>query len=82
MANRDAWQAFQRTMQSYQRGGGRGPGGPGGPGGLGGFPKRLFGSAAGGALLIGGGILLSNSLFNGTILGFWIAAACTGEGCC
>lgn len=54
---RETWARLQQTLQSAQR---RGRGGLGG-----GLPKNVFGGAAGAVLLIGGGLVLSNSLFNG-----------------
>ncbi|KAI9844135.1 MAG: Prohibitin-2, subunit of the prohibitin complex (Phb1p-Phb2p) [Thelocarpon superellum] len=52
---RETWAKFQRTLQSAQQQGRRG---------MGGSPRGFLGGAAGLLILGGGGVLLSNSLFN------------------
>lgn len=52
---KEAWRKLQQTLASAQQRGGAG---------FGGNPRNLFGGAAGAALLLGGGMVLFNSLFN------------------
>ena len=56
---RDMYQRLQKTLQQAQQ---RGRGGfPGGS------PKGLFGGAGALVLLVGGGLFVSNALFNGML---------------
>lgn len=71
MASPQARQAFQKAFQQIRDQARRSgmPGGNGGPGGSGGGggPNfgRIFGGGAGIFLLVGGGLALNSSLFNG-----------------
>lgn len=62
MAGREAFQRFaqQLTQQSRARGGGGGGGGPSG--------GQVWGGGLGLFTIIGGGLLLNSSLFNGSPL--------------